>query len=65
MATTSRYTDVIHCTTLEVTENWRMSVGKVTFMDVSTITPQNDMSPVATTAAMVCGSMRSGSVLLC
>ena len=29
---------------------WLMSAGKVMFMAVSTITPQKDMMPVATTA---------------
>ena len=31
---------------------WFMRTGKVMFMAVSTITPQKDMMPVATTAQM-------------
>lgn len=33
-------------------ENSRIRIGKVTFIEVSTITPQNDINPVATIAAI-------------
>ena len=37
--------------TLVGTPNSLINVGKAMFMDVSTITPQNDINPVATIAA--------------
>ena len=43
---------VIHCTLEILILKWLMRAGKVMFMAVSTITPQKDMMPVATTAPM-------------
>ena len=48
MESISRYPVVIHCTVDVPTPNSFMSDGNVTFMAVSTTTPENDMSPVAT-----------------
>lgn len=47
----NRQIDVIHDTTFVETPNSFINGGKAMFMEVSTITPQNDISPVATIAA--------------
>ena len=46
---------VIHCTTAVLMPNSPMSVGNVTFMELSTTTPENDMMPAAITDATTRG----------
>lgn len=46
-ARTSRYPVVIHCTVDVVIPNSLIRVGKVTFIDVSTMIPQKEVRPVA------------------
>lgn len=61
-AKTSKYAVVIHWTVAVLTSNSSMSAGNVTFMTVSTTTPENDMMPVATTDMMSrASSTRSNS----
>ena len=43
---------VIHCTVAVSMPNSLISAGNVTFMAVSTTTPENDMMPAATTLMM-------------
>ena len=49
MARIKRYDVVIHCTVEVPIENSSINVGNVTFMAVSTTTPEKDIIPVATT----------------
>ena len=49
MARIKRYEVVIHCTVEVSMENSSINVGNVTFMAVSTTTPEKDIIPVAIT----------------
>ena len=49
MARIKRYEVVIHCTVEVPIENSSINVGNVTFMAVSTTTPEKDIIPVAIT----------------
>ena len=50
---------VIHCTLEVPMPKWLMRAGKVMFIAVSTITPQKDMMPVATTAPITLWDCRA------
>lgn len=55
---------VIHCTVEVPTWNSAMRVGNVTFMAVSTTTPENDMMPAAATdSTSLASSLRSYSIV--
>lgn len=51
---------VIHWTVLVVMENSRIRVGKVMFIEVSIMTPQKDISPVAMMAPKTLGGIWLG-----
>ena len=62
--TISKYPDVTHCIVPSVTLNSRVSVGKVTFSEVSTNIPKNDSIAAAAIEAFVCRLTFCSTILI-